>query len=148
MVVVCSRYGWLCPIIFHRRNKNRQDESLGCFFAVGVVLALTGLVIRVGSILTLKQYFTYSVAQTENHKLVETGLYKFIRHPGYLGQLMIFAGISISLSNWLAVLCMMIPVTIGYIYRIKVEEGFMIEQMGESYLDYQRRTKRIIPLIY
>ena len=61
---------------------------------------------------------------------------------------MIFAGISISLSNWLAVLFMMIPVAIGYIYRIKVEEGFMVEQMGESYLNYQRRTKRIIPMIY
>jgi protein-S-isoprenylcysteine O-methyltransferase Ste14 len=118
------------------------------FFAVGVVLALAGLTIRVRSMLTLKQYFTYSVAQIENHKLVETGLYKIIRHPGYLGQLMIFAGIAIALSNWLAVLLMMIPVTIGYIYRIRVEEGFMIEQMGESYLNYQRRTKRIIPMIY
>ena len=107
-----------------------------------------GLLIRIQSILTLKQYFTYSVAQTEDHKLIETGLYKIIRHPGYLGQLIIFAGISISLSNWLSVLLMMIPVTIGYIYRIKVEERFMIEQMGESYLNYQERTKRIIPMIY
>ena len=118
------------------------------FFAVGVVLALAGLLIRVGSIVTLKQYFTYSVAQAENHKLIDTGLYKLIRHPGYLGQLMIFAGISISLSNWLAVLLMMIPIGIGYIYRIRVEEGFMIEHMGESYLNYQKRTKRIIPMIY
>ena len=129
-------------------TRTGRMDHWDAFFAVGVVLALTGLMIRVGSILTLKQYFTYSVAQAENQKLVETGLYKFIRHPGYLGQLMIFAGISISLANWLAVLFMMIPVTMGYIYRIKVEEGFMIEQMGERYLNYQRRTKRIIPLIY
>ncbi len=118
------------------------------FFAVGVVTALAGLMIRVRSILTLKQYFTYSVAQTENHKLIETGIYKIIRHPGYLGQLMIFAGIAISLSNWLAVLLMMVPIAIGYVYRIKVEEDFMIEQMGESYLSYQKRTKRMIPMIY
>jgi protein-S-isoprenylcysteine O-methyltransferase len=129
-------------------TKTGRMNHWDAFFAVGVVLALTGLMIRVGSILTLRQYFMYSVARAENHKLVETGLYKFIRHPGYLGQLMIFAGIAISLANWLAVLCMMIPVTLGYIYRIKVEEGFMVEQMGESYLNYQRRTKRIIPLIY
>jgi protein-S-isoprenylcysteine O-methyltransferase Ste14 len=118
------------------------------FFAVGAVLTVIGLLIRIQSILTLKQYFTYSVAQTENHKLIETGFYKIIRHPGYLGQLMIFAGISISLSNWLSVLLMMIPVMIGYIYRIKVEEGFMVGQMGEIYLNYQKRTKRIIPMIY
>jgi protein-S-isoprenylcysteine O-methyltransferase Ste14 len=118
------------------------------FFAIGMALFVIGLMIRIHSLLTLKQYFTYSVAQTEDHKLIETGLYKIIRHPGYLGQLMIFAGLSISLSNWLSVLLMMIPVSIGYLYRIKVEERFMIEQMGENYLNYQKRTKRLIPMIY
>jgi protein-S-isoprenylcysteine O-methyltransferase Ste14 len=118
------------------------------FFAIGVVLILIGLIIRIQSILTLKQFFTYSVAKVENHKLIDTGLYKNIRHPGYLGQVLIFAGISTSLSNLLSILLMMIPVTIGYIYRIKVEESFMIDQLGEIYLNYQKRTKRIIPMIY
>ena len=118
------------------------------FFAIGAVLAVTGLVIRIQSILTLRQYFTYSVAKVDDHQLIETGLYKVIRHPGYLGQLMIFLGLAISLSNWLSILAMMIPVAIGYGYRIKVEESFMLEQMGKNYLDYQKRTKRIIPMIY
>jgi protein-S-isoprenylcysteine O-methyltransferase Ste14 len=98
--------------------------------------------------MTLRQYFTYSVAKVEGHQLIETGLYKNIRHPGYLGQLMIFLGLSISLSNWLSILLMMIPVAIGYIYRIRVEEKFMVDQLGEDYLNYQKRTKRIIPMIY
>jgi protein-S-isoprenylcysteine O-methyltransferase Ste14 len=84
----------------------------------------------------------------ENHKIIETGLYKIIRHPGYLGQLIIFIGISTSISNWLSVLFMMIPVTLGYLYRISVEEKFMLEQMGEDYLKYQGRTKRMIPFVY
>lgn len=53
-----------------------------------------------------------------------------------------------SLSNWLSVLAMMLPIALGYGYRIKVEERFMIEQMGESYLNYQKQTRRIIPTIY
>jgi protein-S-isoprenylcysteine O-methyltransferase Ste14 len=118
------------------------------FFAVGVALVVIGLIIRITSILTLKQYFTYSVAKVENHTIIETGLYKSIRHPGYLGQLIIFIGISISLSNWLSILFMLIPISIGYLYRIKVEERFMIAQLGENYLNYQKRTKRIIPMIY
>lgn len=118
------------------------------FFAVGVVTVLAGLAIRVRSILTLKQHFSYFVARTENHMLIETGLYRFIRHPGYLGQVMIFAGIAISLSNWMAVLSMMIPVAVGYSYRMKVEEDFMLEHLGESYRSYRNRTKRMIPLIY
>ena len=43
---------------------------------------------------------------------------------------------------------MIIPIAIGYGYRIKVEERFMLEQLGKNYLDYQKRTKRIIPMIY
>ena len=129
-------------------TKTGRIYDWNTFFAIGIALFVIGLIIRIHSMRTLQQYFTYSVAKVENHKIIESGLYKFIRHPGYLGQWMIFAGISISLSNWLSVLLMMIPVSIGYFYRINVEESFMVEQMGESYLNYQRRTKRIIPMIY
>ena len=118
------------------------------FFAIGVVLIVIGLVIRIQSLWTLKQYFTYSVSIIENHKLIETGLYKSIRHPGYLGQLIIFIGISTLLSNWLSIVLMIIPIAIGYIYRITIEERFMTEQIGEDYLNYKNRTKRLIPMIY
>jgi protein-S-isoprenylcysteine O-methyltransferase Ste14 len=43
---------------------------------------------------------------------------------------------------------MVVPVLSGYIYRIIAEERFMTEQMGEKYIDYQKRTKRLIPKIY
>ncbi|MHC1739797.1 MAG: isoprenylcysteine carboxylmethyltransferase family protein [Anaerolineaceae bacterium] len=118
------------------------------FFVVGMSLFVIGLMIRIQSILTLKQFFTYSVAKVENQKIIETGMYKFLRHPGYLGQLIIFLGISISISNWLSMLAMMIPVVVGYAYRISVEEKFMLEQFGPNYLDYQKRTKKIVPFIY
>jgi protein-S-isoprenylcysteine O-methyltransferase Ste14 len=117
-------------------------------FAVGAALVVIGLSIRIQAILTLKQQFTYSVAKVENQTLIETGLYKIIRHPGYLGQLLIFLGISIALSNWLSILLMMIPVAVGYLYRIKVEESFLVSQLGAAYLDYQKRTRSIIPMIY
>ena len=118
------------------------------FFAIGSVMIAIGLIIRIMALMTLKQFFTYSVSKVENHQLIETGLYKRIRHPGYLGQLIIFLGISISLSNWLSISLMMIPISIGYIYRIITEEKFMIEQMGEVYLNYRSRTKRLIPGVY
>ena len=118
------------------------------FFAIGMALVVIGLIIRIHSILTLNQYFTYSVAKVENHKIIETGLYKWIRHPGYLGQLIIFIGIPVSFSNWVAVILMMTPILIGYINRIKVEERFMAEQIGQKYIVYQKRTKKLIPMIW
>jgi protein-S-isoprenylcysteine O-methyltransferase Ste14 len=118
------------------------------FFIVGSVVVLTGLIIRITSIIELRQQFTYTVNKIENHELIETGLYRIIRHPGYLGQLIIFLGISVCLSNWLSVLLMIIPVVCGYLYRINVEEKFMAEQLGQKYLNYRKRTKRLIPCIY
>jgi protein-S-isoprenylcysteine O-methyltransferase Ste14 len=117
-------------------------------FAIGSFLAIVGLIIRITSILTLKQQFTYTVTKIENHELIERRLYKIIRHPGYLGQLIIFLGISTCLSNWISILLMIIPVLYGYLNRINVEEKFMVEQMGQKYLDYMTRTKRLIPEIY
>ena len=118
------------------------------FFIIGAIMTIIGLIIRITAIMTLKKQFTYTVTKVDNHELIENGLYKSIRHPGYLGQMIIFLGISTALSNWLSILLMIIPVIIGYIYRIMVEEKFMIEQIGQKYMDYQKRTKRLIPMIY
>jgi protein-S-isoprenylcysteine O-methyltransferase Ste14 len=118
------------------------------FFEIGMALIGIGLLIRIHSILVLKQFFTYSVAQLENHQIIQTGLYKFIRHPGYLGQLIIFLGISISISNWCSITAMMLPVTLAYLYRIKVEERFMLAHLGDNYMSYQNRTKKLLPMVF
>lgn len=129
-------------------NKTGRIYHWNTFFVIGAVFVIAGLIIRITSILTLKQHFTYTVTEIENHELIENGLYKKIRHPGYLGQILIFIGTSISLSNWLSIVFMMIPVFWGYINRIRVEEKFMYKQMGQKYIDYQKRTKKLIPAVY
>ena len=118
------------------------------FFIIGVLLAIIGLFIRIYSILTLKQHFTYTVTKIEGHELIETGMYKWIRHTGFLGQLIIFEATAIALANWLSVILMFIPVFIGYYYRIRTEEKFMMDQWGMKYTEYQKRTNRLIPGIF
>ena len=118
------------------------------FFIIGILTIISGLFIRITSILTLQQQFTYTVKKIDDHQLVEKGLYKKIRHPGYLGQLILFLGVSIAMSNWLSVPCMIVPVFFGFLYRITVEEKFLIQQLGQTYVDYQKRTNRLIPIIF
>jgi protein-S-isoprenylcysteine O-methyltransferase Ste14 len=146
LVISISIGYWLSYIVAY--TKMGRIYHWNTFFVIGFILVSIGLIIRVTSILTLKKQFTYTVAKVENHELIETGLYKNIRHPGYLGQLIVFLGISTCLSNWLSILLMIIPVLLGYLNRINVEEKFMVEQMGQKYLDYQKRTKKLIPTIY
>jgi len=115
---------------------------------IGAILAAVGLIIRISSILKLKQQFTYTVTKVENHQLIETGLYKYIRHPGYLGQIIIFLGIATALSNWISILLMIIPVSAGFMNRMRIEEKFLTQQMGQKYTEYQKRTKKLIPYIF
>jgi protein-S-isoprenylcysteine O-methyltransferase Ste14 len=146
IIISISAGYWLSFLIASTRTGRFYHWNT--FFLIGSILEIIGLIIRINAIITLKQQFTYTVSIIEDHKLIEKGLYKFIRHPGYLGQLIVFLGISVTLSNWLSVVFMIVPVLAGYIYRIIVEEKFMIEQLGQSYIDYQKRTKRLIPAFY
>jgi protein-S-isoprenylcysteine O-methyltransferase Ste14 len=146
LVLAISVGYWLSFII--ASTKIGRIYHWNTLFFIGSILAAIGLIIRITSILKLKQQFTYTVTEIENHQLIDTGLYKYIRHPGYLGQLIIFLGITTTLSNWLSILSMMIPVLVGYLNRIRVEEKFLTQQMGQKYIEYQNRTKKLIPNIF
>jgi protein-S-isoprenylcysteine O-methyltransferase Ste14 len=147
LLTACISIGYLLSFTI-ASTKTGRIYHWNTFIVLGAFLAIIGLLIRITSILTLNKQFTYTVTKIDNHELIETGLYKTLRHPGYLGQLIIFLGISTSLSNWLSILLMMVPVALGYLNRINIEEKFMIEQMGQKYIDYQKRTKKLIPMIY
>jgi protein-S-isoprenylcysteine O-methyltransferase Ste14 len=146
LVLTISIGYWLS--FFIASTKTGRIYYWNTFFIIGFVLVAIGLIIRVISILTLKQQFTYTVTKIENHQIIDTGIYKYIRHPGYLGQLIIFFGIATSLSNWLSEILMIVPVLVGYLNRIRVEEKFMTQQMGQKYTEYQNRTKKLIPKIF
>lgn len=129
-------------------TKTGRIYNWNLMIVIGLSLAATGLFLRIKSIMTLGRHFTYTVKKITDHKLIRTGLYKHIRHPGYLAQLIIFLGIAISLSNWISILLMMIPVTAAFLNRIKVEEKFMLLQMGQEYAGYMQKTKKLIPRVY
>jgi protein-S-isoprenylcysteine O-methyltransferase len=147
IIVIAISFGyWLSFII--ASTKTGRIYHWNTLFIIGSILVAIGLIIRVASILKLKQQFTYTVTKIENHQLIDTGLYKYIRHPGYLGQIIIFLGIATALSNWISIYAMIIPILVGYVNRIRVEEQFMVQQIGEKYIEYQKRTKKLIPGIF
>jgi protein-S-isoprenylcysteine O-methyltransferase Ste14 len=115
---------------------------------LGIVLIVVGLAVRWAAIFTLRSYFTVDVAITKHHKVVMTGLYRFIRHPAYLGSLLSFLGLAISFSNWLAALVIFIPITSAFVYRIRAEEEALETFLGDAYRRYRSSTKRLIPGVF
>jgi protein-S-isoprenylcysteine O-methyltransferase len=116
--------------------------------SLGAVVAVGGMALRTWSVRTLGQYFTYVVQVSADQTVVESGPYRFVRHPSYTGGLLTVIGIGLSLRYALA------PVIIGgatlasYLIRIAVEERALAEGIGEPYRAYMARTKRLIPLVW
>ncbi|MEY9972078.1 protein-S-isoprenylcysteine O-methyltransferase Ste14 [Lysinibacillus sp. RC46] len=82
------------------------------------------------------------------HKLIQNGLYKYIRHPGYLGSFLTFLGFAISSSSFISIIINIILFFLAYSYRIKIEEKILFTLFGEQYKQYQSNTWRIIPFLY
>ncbi len=71
-----------------------------------------------------------------------------MRHPSYLGLLMVFLAIGIHSRNWVGFVVAIVPPTAALIYRIQVEEKTLKEAFGEEYVEYSKVTKRLVPGVY
>ncbi|WP_067624751.1 methyltransferase family protein [Alicyclobacillus acidiphilus] len=115
---------------------------------LGTLMSLVGVWIRYSAISMLGRYYSRSVGIQAEHKLIQSGWYRWIRHPGYLGTLVTFVGFGLATGSWLSVLFNTSVFFIAYTYRIKTEEMALISHFGESYRHYQERTWRIIPFVF
>jgi protein-S-isoprenylcysteine O-methyltransferase len=116
-------------------------------FYPGLATYVLGLALAAWSAFTLGRFYSPSVGVQADHRVIDKGPYRLIRHPRYAGGLLAFFGLGLALQSWAAVLVLVIVLGLGYIYRIRVEEKFLIAQLGNEYVEYCKRTKRIIPFI-
>ena len=115
---------------------------------IGLFFILAGLVLRWTAILTLRRFFTTNVAIQSGQKLIQAGIYKYLRHPSYTGTLISFIGLAIAMSNWVTALVLLIPITFVFIRRIRIEERVLSDTFGEEYARYHKSTRALLPWIY
>jgi protein-S-isoprenylcysteine O-methyltransferase len=112
---------------------------------LALVLILVGLTIRWLAIFTLGRLFTVDVAIQTDHRVVQAGPYRFVRHPSYSGLLLAFLGLGVFFGNWLSLMVLLVPITVAVVNRITKEEHALHAALGAPYAEYCSRTKRLIP---
>jgi protein-S-isoprenylcysteine O-methyltransferase Ste14 len=113
----------------------------------GLVVALLGVVIRLGSMAQLGARFTHFVIRLEEYSLVTSRFYRHLRHPGYLGMLLVCLGVALDFRSALGL--WLVPVLFGLLaWRIRTEEAFLTAEFGDEYRAYQARTGRLVPGVY
>lgn len=111
----------------------------------GETMIGAGAALRVWAMLTLDRFFTFVVGIADDHRVVQEGPYRLIRHPGYGGAIIAMAGVGVALRNWLALLIMLVVAPLVFALRIRVEEATLVTALGEKYEDYARRTGCLVP---
>lgn len=115
---------------------------------VGLALMVSGLLLRWWSVLHLGRYFTVNVAVARDHRVVDTGPYRHIRHPSYTGMLLTCLGVGVCFGNYASLVVIVVPVIALILKRVRVEEEALSGALGEGYRRYMGHTKRLIPGIY
>lgn len=118
------------------------------YVLVGSGILIVGVVIRWSAILALGRFFSVDVAMQKEHRIIRSGLYRWIRHPAYTGLLLCFLGVGIAFGNWLSLLLVMVPITAVLIVRIRSEEAALVEEFGAEYAEYKRQTRKLVPGVY
>jgi len=114
---------------------------------IGFALVTLGSIVRVVGVGELGRQFSGHVTLQNDHRLVQSGIYKQIRHPMYLGILMVMPGVPLVFRSWLV-----FPVAIWslvfVLLRMGQEEQLLSERFGDDFEVYRRRSWRLMPYVY
>jgi len=110
----------------------------------GLAVGLTGAVLLVWASVLLGRFLMHEAAVRADHALIESGPYRFVRHPVYAGYLALLLGSSVaSLNVWLLLIW---PFSLlGILIQAASEEQLLGARFGQGYERYVGRTGRLIP---
>ena len=117
-------------------------------FAIGIALIWIGLALRLWAVRTLGRFFTVKVSILEGHRVIDTGPYRFVRHPSYTGLLLTYLGFGIGLDSWASVAGAIVPPLAAAIWRIADEEEVLLRELGDPYREYARGRRRLLPGVW
>ena len=136
-------------IVLNRLNLGKvRGPERNLMFMAGAVMALAGIGLRYFSILKMGKNFSRRIQAFPDQELVENGPFRRLRHPAYSGLWLLTAGVVLFTTN-LATFVFTLPLLLTVILmRVKREEEFMEEVIGERYRRWKKSRRRLFPFIY
>ncbi len=113
---------------------------------LGVMMFACSGLLMIWTFHNLGHNLTDTIVTRENHTLVTSGPYRYVRHPFYVSGALGMLGLGLATANWFLMLAGMIPLLFLGI-RTRIEEQKLIDRFDDSYRDYIRRVGRFVPRI-
>jgi protein-S-isoprenylcysteine O-methyltransferase Ste14 len=133
---------------FDNRTPETAWRHPGLYGIAGFAVILAGVGLRRSAAQALGRHFTVVMSILEDHELIATGPYRWLRHPNYAGLLLIAVGTAIMVRSPLAVGVTLVGWLPLALLRIHAEERALHERMGQAFVDYCRDKWCLLPGIY
>ncbi len=117
-------------------------------YALGLLVLAAGMGFRVWAVLSLGPYFRREVTIEQGQTVHTSGPYRWIRHPAYLGDLLIVFGIGLAAGSWIGAIAGTAVAFVGHLPRIRVEERELWRAFGEDYERFARGRARLVPGVW
>lgn len=111
----------------------------------GVLLGAAGLLVFWRSHVDLGANWSSALEVREEHRLITTGAYRYVRHPMYAAMWLQAAGQALMIENWVGGALVVPAIALLYFLRVPKEERMMAVEFGEAWRAYAARTGRVIP---
>lgn len=133
----------LWPHWLRQRVLSESDVAL---LWAGLILTAAGVGFAILARFWIGRNWSGTVTIKEQHELIQSGPYRIVRHPIYTGLLLAYLSTAIvygELRGFVGFLLLLL----GFGFKLRTEEAFMVQQFGNTYLDYKQRVKALVPFL-
>jgi len=112
----------------------------------GIALTAAGVAFAIWARAHLGKYWSGDVTIRQEHRLIRTGPYKYIRHPIYSGMLLALVGTVLVIGEYRAIVGFAI-ILLGFFKKARKEETFLQAQFGDGFEEHKRLTGFFLPRV-
>jgi protein-S-isoprenylcysteine O-methyltransferase Ste14 len=113
--------------------------------ATGLILAVVSFKLRWAAISALGRFWSLHVEIRSNHEFVQSGPFRFVRHPTYASMVLELVAFALICSAWWTLVIIPVVFIPALILRLRLEEPALVTKFGDAYREYQRRVPMLVP---
>ena len=132
------------PLLLRRLPVPELPRGAG---PMGLCMQASGLILRAWSMRTLGASYTRTLRTDAEHHTITAGPYRWLRHPGYTGSLLIWTGFALGSRSAPAVAAVTALLGRAYQQRVNAEEQLLHRDLS-GYTAYSQRTKKLVPFVW
>ncbi|NLT49908.1 MAG: isoprenylcysteine carboxylmethyltransferase family protein [Ignavibacteria bacterium] len=129
------------------RNKVDNDNFILNLRSIGLLIYIIASWLQIKSIKDMGKFYSQDVLVLNDHSIISSGLFKYIRHPQYLFQILMDLGAGIALLSWIIIPLVVLVEFPLLILRARMEEKLLLKYFPEEYSPYKKKTGFFIPFI-